>query len=51
MNPTRFFEQIITEIKPLDLKDEDYILGDFNINLFFKRKCILISQKRLRNYT
>ena len=33
-NQTRFLEQIITEFETLDLNDEHYVPGDFNINLF-----------------
>ena len=32
---TRFLEQIITEFESLELNNELYILGDFNINLLF----------------
>ena len=33
---TRFLEQIITEFESLELINELYIFGDFNINLLFK---------------
>ena len=32
---TQFLEQIITEFEALDLNNEIYILGDFNIKLLF----------------
>ena len=38
---TRLLEQIITEFESLDLKDENSILGDFNISLHFRGKHIL----------
>ena len=38
---TRFSEQIITEFESLELNNELYILGDFNMNLLFKGNCIL----------
>lgn len=40
-NQTRFSEQIISEFEELDLKNEHYILGDFNVNLLFKGNYIL----------
>ena len=35
---TRSLEQIITEFETLDLNDEHYVLGNFNISLLFKGK-------------
>ena len=32
---TQFLEQMITEFEALDLNNEIYVLGDFNINLLF----------------
>ena len=38
---TRFLEQMVTEFESLELNNELYILGDFNIDLLFKGNCIL----------
>ena len=47
---TRFLEQIITEFETLDLNDEHYVLGDFNINLFFKGKGIFATPNEFRQF-
>ena len=49
-NQTRFFEQIITELETLDLNDEHYVLGDFNVNLFFKGKYIFDKPNEFRQF-
>ena len=49
LNQTRFLEQIIGELEELHLNDELYSLGDFNINVLFKRITFSISQTKLRN--
>ena len=41
-NQTQFLEQMITEFEALDLNNEIYVLGDFNLNLLFKDKYVLI---------
>ena len=33
---TRFLEQIIENFEALDINNEHYIAGDFNINLLYK---------------
>ena len=38
---TQFLEQMITEFEALDLNNEIYVLGDFNINLLFRGKYVL----------
>ena len=38
---TQFLEQMITEFETLDLHNEIYVLGDFNINLLFRGKYVL----------
>ena len=38
---TQFLEQMITESEALDLNNEIYVLGYFNINLLFRGKCVL----------
>ena len=35
---SQFLQQIITEFEALDLDNEIYVLGDFNINLLFRDK-------------
>ena len=48
---TRFLEQIITEFKSLELINELYILGDFNINLLFLHKlAFLIKLTKLKTF-
>ena len=47
-NQTRFLEQIITEVETLNLNDEHYVLGDFNINLLFKGKYIFNKPNEFR---
>ena len=49
-NQTRFLEQIITEFETLDLYNEYYVLGDFNINLLFKGKCIFDKPNEFRQF-
>ena len=41
-NQTQFLEQMITKFEALDLNNEIYVLGDFNLNLLFKDKYVLI---------
>ena len=38
---TQFLEQMITEFEVLDLNNKIYVLGDFDINLFFQDKYVL----------
>ena len=38
---SQFLQQIITEFEALDLDNEIYFLGDFNINLLFRDKYVL----------
>ena len=38
---SQFLQQIITEFEALDLDNEIYVLGDFNINLLFRDKYVL----------
>ena len=47
---TRFLEQITTEFESLELNSELYILGDFNINLVFKRNCIFNKTHEIKNH-
>ena len=47
---TQFLEQIITESESLELNNELYILGDFNINLLFKGNCILNKTHGIENH-
>ena len=47
---TRFLEQIITEFETLDLNDEQYLLGDFNINLLCKGKYIFDKPDKFRQF-
>ena len=49
-NQTRFLEQIITEFETLDLHNEHYVLGDFNINLLFKGKYIFDKPDEFRQF-
>ena len=49
-NQTRFLEQIIAEFETLDLNDERYILGDFNINLLFNGKYIFDKLNEFRQF-
>ena len=49
-NQTRFSEHIITEFETLDLNDEHYVLGDFNINLLFKGKYIFDKPNEFRQF-
>ena len=37
----QFLQQMITEFEALDLDNEIYVLGDFNINLLFRDKYVL----------
>ena len=38
---TRFLEHMVTDFESLELNNELYIHGDFNIDLLFKENCIL----------
>ena len=49
-NQTRFLVQIIAEFETLDLNDEHYILGDFNINLLFKGKHVFDKPNEFRQF-
>ena len=49
-NQTRFLEQIITEFETLDLHNEHYVLGDFNINLLFTGKYIFDKPDEFRQF-
>ena len=46
---TRFFEQMVTESESLELNNELYIFGDFNINLLFKGNCTLNKTHKIKN--
>ena len=46
---TRFLEQMLTVFASLELNNELYILGDFNINLLFKGNCILHKTHEIKN--
>ena len=46
---TRFLEQMLTEFASLELNNELYILGDFNINLPFEENCILNKTHEIKN--
>ena len=46
---TQFLQQIITEFETLDLDNEIYVLGDFNINLLFQDKYILNKSNEIKN--
>ena len=46
---SQFLQQIITEFEALDLDNEIYILGDFNINLLFRDKYILNKSNEIKN--
>ena len=41
LSQTQFLEQMITEFEALNLNNEVYVLGDFNINLLFRGVYIL----------
>ena len=47
---TRFSVQIVTEFESLELNNELYILGDFNIDLLFKGNCILNKTHKSKNH-
>ena len=47
---TRFLEHIIKEFEILFLNDENYVLGDFNINLIFKGKYIFDKPDEFRQF-
>ena len=47
---TRFLEQMVTEFESLELNNELYILGDFNIDLLFKGNCILNKTHKIKNH-
>ena len=47
---TRFLEQVITKFESLELNNELYILGTFNINLLFKGNCILNKTHEIKNH-
>ena len=46
---SQFLEQMITEFEALDINNEIYVLGEFNINLLFREKKFLsVSQMKLK---
>ena len=47
---TRFLEQMVTDVESLELNNELYILGDFNIDLLFKGNCILNKTHKSKNH-
>ena len=47
---TRFSVQMVTEFESLELNNELYILGDFNISLLFKGNCILNKIHKIKNH-
>ena len=46
----RFLEQRVTDFESLELNNELYILGDFNIDLIFKGNCILNETQKSKNH-
>ena len=46
---SQFLQQMITEFEALDLDNEIYVLGDFNINLLFQDKYILNKSNEIKN--
>ena len=46
---SQFLQQIITEFEALDLDNEIYVLGDFNINLLFRDKYVLNKSNEIKN--
>ena len=44
----QFLQQMITEFGALDLDNEIYILGDFNINLLFRDKYVLNKSNEIK---
>ena len=47
---TQFLEQMVTEFESLEVNNELYILGDFNIDLLFKGNCILNKTYEIENH-
>ena len=47
---TRSLEQMDTDFESLELNNELYILGDFNIGLLFKGNCILNKTQKIKNH-
>ena len=47
---TQFLEQMVTEFESLELNNELYILGDFNIDLLFNGNCILNKTHKIKNH-
>ena len=47
---TRFLEQMVTDFESLELNNELYILGDFNIDLLFKGNYILNKTQKSKNH-
>ena len=45
---SQFLQQIITEFEALDLDNEIYVLGDFNINLLFRDKYVLNKSNEIK---
>ena len=45
---SQFLQQIITEFEALDLDNEIYVLGDFNINLLFQGKYVLNKSNEIK---
>ena len=41
LSQSQFLRQMIAEFEALDLDNEIYVLGDFNINLLFQDKYVL----------
>ena len=41
LSQSQFLQQMIAEFEALDLDNEIYVLGDFNINLLFQDKYVL----------
>ena len=48
LSQSQFLQQIITEFEALDLDNEIYVLGDFNINLLFRDKYVLNKSNEIK---
>ena len=47
---SQFLQQMITEFEALDLDNEIYVLGNFNINLPFRDKYVLNRSNEIKNH-
>ena len=48
LSQSQFLQQIITEFEAVDLDNETYDLGDFNINLLFRNKYVLNKSNEIK---